>query len=109
MILPTPLMNTGIIATLIRVRNIVNHSTYTLRYDSLKEQLTHHYQEITVQNYLNLSNRTHAFDQWLNQNIQLDWVKAEVVKDAPDKIQAEPKEQHLNFQMVKRPDIDSKC
>lgn len=88
------------------VRNIVNHSTYTLRYDSLKEQLTHHYQEITVQNYLNLSNRTHAFDQWLNHNIQLDWVKAEVVKDAPDKIQAKAKkEQHLNFQMVKRLDI----
>ena len=55
---------------------------------------------------MNLSNRTHAFDQWLNHNIQLDWVKAEVVKDAPDKIHAKAKkEQHLNFQMVKRLDI----
>lgn len=85
------------------VRNIVNHNKYTLRYDSLKEQLTKHYQEITVQNYLDLSNRTHDFDQWLNHNIQLDWVKAEVVKDAPDKIQAKAKkEQHLDFQMVNR-------
>ena len=85
------------------VRNIVNHNTYTLRYDGLKEQLTKHYQEITVQNYLDLSNRTHDFDQWLDHNIQLDWVKAEVVKDAPDKIRARAKkEQHLNFQMVKR-------
>ena len=85
------------------VRNIINHNTYTLRYDGLKEQLTKHYQEITVQNYLDLSNRTHDFDQWLDHNIQLDWVKAEVVKDAPDKIRARAKkEQHLNFQMVKR-------
>lgn len=85
------------------VRNIVNHNKYTLRYDSLKEQLTKHYQEITVQNYLDLSNRTHDFDQWLNHNIQLDWIKAEVVKDAPDKIQAKAKkEQHLDFQMVNR-------
>lgn len=85
------------------VRNIVNHNTYTLRYDSLKEQLTQHYQEVTNQNYLDLSNRTHDFDQWLNHNIQLDWVKAEVVKDSPDKIRAKAKkEQHLNFQMVKR-------
>lgn len=85
------------------VRNIVNHNAYTLRYEGLKDQLTKHYQEITTQNYLNLSNRTHDFDQWLNHNIQLDWVKAEVVKDSPDKIQAKAKkEQHLNFQMVKR-------
>jgi len=88
------------------VRSIVNHNKYTLRYDNLKEQLTRHYREITVQNYLDLSNRTHDFDQWLNHNIQLDWVKAEVVKDSPDKIQAKAKkEQHLNFQMVKRLDI----
>lgn len=87
------------------VRNIVNHNAYTLRYDGLKEQLTKHYQEITTQNYLDLSNRTHDFDHWLNHNIQLDWVKAEVVKDSPDKIQAKAKkEQHLNFQMVKRLD-----
>ena len=87
------------------VRNIVNHNKYNLRYESLKEQLSQHYHEITVQNYLNLSNRTQDFEQWLNHNIQLDWVKAEVVKDAPDKIQDKAKkEQHLNFQMVKRLD-----
>lgn len=91
------------------VRNIVSHNKYNLRYEGLKEQLTKHYQEITVQNYLDLSNRTHDFDQWLNHNIQLDWVKAEVVKDAPDKIQAKAKkEQHLNFQMVKRLEIPTK-
>lgn len=84
------------------VRNIVNHQQYTLRYESLKAQLYTHYQEITVQNYLDLSNRTHDFDQWLNNNIQLDWVKAEVIKDSPDKIKAKAKkEQQLNFQMIK--------
>ena len=88
------------------VRNIVDHDKYNLRYEGLKQQLTHHYQEITVQNYLDLSNRTHDFDQWLNHNIQLDWVKAEVVKDSPDKIRDKAKkEQHLNFQMVNRLDI----
>ena len=88
------------------VRNVVDHDKYNLRYEGLKQQLTHHYQEITVQNYLDLSNRTHDFDQWLNHNIQLDWVKAEVVKDSPDKIRDKAKkEQHLNFQMVNRLDI----
>ncbi|WP_445116666.1 phospholipase D family protein [Acinetobacter sp. WZC-1] len=85
------------------VRQIVNASQYTLRYPDLKEQLTRHYKEITVQNYLDLSNRSNDFDNWLNNHIQLDWVKAEVVKDSPEKIKDKAKkEQHLNFQMVKR-------
>ncbi|MBU3847805.1 MAG: phospholipase D family protein [Candidatus Acinetobacter avistercoris] len=85
------------------VKNIVNHQQYTLRYHDLKRQLEDHYQEITVQNYLDLSNRTHDFDRWLKNDIQLDWVKAEVIKDSPEKINAKAKkEQHLNFQMVER-------
>lgn len=85
------------------VRNIVNHQQYTLRYEGLKEQLKDHYEEITVQNYLNLSNLTHDFDHWLNTEIQLDWVKAEVIKDSPEKIKAKAKkEEHLNFQMLQR-------
>lgn len=85
------------------VKNIVNHQQYTLRYHDLKRQLEEHYQEITVQNYLDLSNRTHDFDRWLKNDIQLDWVKAEVIKDSPEKINAKAKkEQHLNFQMVER-------
>lgn len=85
------------------VRNIVNHQQYTLRYDSLKAQLSQHYREISVQNYLDLSNRTHDFDHWLNHDIQLDWVKAQVIKDSPEKINAKAKkEEHLNFQLVER-------
>ncbi|OTG80042.1 phospholipase D family protein [Acinetobacter sp. ANC 4648] len=88
------------------VRKIVNAQQYNLRYESLKEQLTQHYEEITVQNYLDLSNRSNDFDNWLNQHIQLDWVKAEVIKDAPDKVKAKAKkEEHLNFQMVKHLEI----
>lgn len=84
------------------VGRIVNPQQYTLRYESLKEQLTQHYEEATVQNYLDLTNRSNDFDNWLSHHIQLDWVKAEVVKDSPDKIKDKAKkEQHLNFQMVK--------
>lgn len=83
------------------VRQLVKASQYHLRYDSLKQQLTQHYEENKVQNYLNLSNLSNDFDNWLEHHIQLDWVKAEVVKDAPDKIRAKAKkEEHLNFQMI---------
>ncbi|MBA1105730.1 phospholipase D family protein, partial [Escherichia coli] len=37
---------------------------------------------------------------WLNDSIQFDWVKAEVVKDSPSKIKSRAKkEEHLNFQL----------
>ena len=84
------------------VRDIVSHN-YTLRFESLKQQLTQHYEEVTVQNYLDLSNKTHDFDNWLNHDIQLDWVKAEIIKDSPEKIKAKAKkEEHLNFQLIQR-------
>lgn len=73
------------------VRQIVNPAQYNLRYEGLKQQLTQHYEGITVQNYLDLSNRSNDFDNWLNNHVQLDWVKAEVVKDSPDKIRAKAK------------------
>ena len=84
------------------VRDIVSHN-YTLRFESLRQQLTQHYEEVTVQNYLDLSNKTHDFDNWLNHDIQLDWVKAEIIKDSPEKIKAKAKkEEHLNFQLIQR-------
>ncbi|QCO20159.1 phospholipase D family protein [Acinetobacter cumulans] len=83
------------------VKQLVNPRHYTLRFPELKQQLEKHDQEVTVQNYLNLANRSHAFDNWLNNSIQLDWVKAEVVKDSPSKIKAKAKkEEHLNFQLL---------
>ena len=83
------------------VRDIVNHHQHTLRYESLKQQLEKHQQDPRVTNYLDLANRSKAFDKWLEQNIQLDWVEAEVVKDHPSKIRSKSKkEDHLNFQLV---------
>ena len=83
------------------VQQIVSPQQHLLRYDSLKQQLEAHYQQATVQNYLDLTTRSHAFDQWLDQNIRFDWVKAEVVKDSPDKIKSKAKkEEHLNFQLI---------
>ncbi|MGE8540384.1 phospholipase D family protein [Acinetobacter sp. ANC 3813] len=83
------------------VKQLVNPRHYSLRFDGLKQQLNDFNQEITVQNYLNLANRSHAFDNWFNNQIQFDWVKAEVVKDSPSKIKAKAKkEEHLNFQLL---------
>ena len=83
------------------VRQLVNPRHYSLRFDGLKQQLDDFNQEITIQNYLDLANRSHAFDNWFNNQIQFDWVKAEVVKDSPSKIKAKAKkEEHLNFQLL---------
>ncbi|ANF82430.1 phospholipase [Acinetobacter sp. NCu2D-2] len=83
------------------VKTIVNPRHYTLRYDSLKQQLDDYNHEATVQNYLDLANRSQRFNQWLDHSIDLDWVEAEVVKDHPSKIKSKAKkEEHLNFQLL---------
>ena len=83
------------------VRQLVNPRHYTLRFDGLKQQLEAYNKEATVVNYLDLANRSHAFENWLNNDIQFDWVKAEVVKDSPSKIKSKAKkEEHLNFQLL---------
>ena len=83
------------------VREIVDPHAHHLSYESLKQQLDEHYQQITVQNYLNLAKHSYTIDSLMNRNIPLDWVKAEVVKDSPDKIRAKAKkEEHLNFQLI---------
>ena len=85
------------------VKQIVNPRHYALRFESLKQQLEQHSQKITVQNYLDLATRSHAFEKWLNSSIQFDWVKAEIVSDSPSKIKSKAKkEQHLNFQLLNR-------
>lgn len=83
------------------VKNIVNARHYELRYDSLKQQLHDYNQDVSVKNYLDLANRSRAFDEWLENSIQLDWVSADVVKDSPSKIKNKAKEEeHLNFQLL---------
>lgn len=74
---------------------IVNANHYSLRYEGLKTQLARHYQEVTVQNYLDLANRSQAFEHWLNDSIQFDWVKAEVVKDSPSKTKSRAKKKNI--------------
>lgn len=68
------------------VKQLVNPRQHLLRYDSLKKQLTEHQQRIVVQNYLNLANRANEFNAWLYHDLKLDWVKATIVSDKPDKI-----------------------
>lgn len=84
-----------------QVKTIVNSNNYTLNFESLKSQLNEYNHDASVQNYLDLANRSQNFNQWLDQNIQLDWVDAEVVKDSPSKIKSKAKkEEHLNFQLL---------
>lgn len=92
------------------VLQIVSPTQNTLRYESLKEQLINNYQQASVQNYLDISTRSDDFNLWLEHHKDWEWVKAEVVKDSPDKIRAKAKkEQQLNFQLQNRlsvPDHD---
>lgn len=90
------------------VLQIVSPKQNTLRYEGLKQQLIENYQQATVQNYLDISNRSNDFNHWLSHYTDWEWVKAEVVKDSPDKIRAKAKkEQQLNFQLNARLDKPS--
>lgn len=87
------------------VQQIVSPTQNTLRFEGLKQQLIENYQQASVQNYLDISNRSNDFNNWLNHYAEWEWVKAEVVKDSPDKIRAKAKkEQQLNFQLKTRLD-----
>ena len=84
-----------------KVQEVVKQSAHHLSYESLKRQLDEHYTRITVQNYLDLTSNSQAIDSLMSRDIQLDWVKAEVVKDSPDKIKSKAKKkEHLNFQLI---------
>ena len=84
-----------------KVQEVVNQSAHHLSYESLKRQLHEHYERVTVQNYLDLTSNSQAIDSLMSRDIQLDWVKAEVVKDSPDKIKSKAKKkEHLNFQLI---------
>lgn len=83
------------------VREIVNPKSHRLSYESLKQQLDDHYKKSTVQNYLDLTSESTAITSLMNREIALDWVKAEVVKDSPDKVKSKAKKhEHLNFQLI---------
>lgn len=87
------------------VLDVVDYRKSPLRFPELKAELDAHAHETTIQNYLNLANRSQTFETWLNGNIQLDWVEADVVKDSPSKIKSRaPKEEHLNFQLLQHLD-----
>ena len=86
-----------------KVQEVVKQSAHRLSYDSLKQQLDEHYKRITVQNYLDLTSNSQAIDSLMSRNIPLDWVKAEVVKDSPDKIKSKAKKkEHLNSQLIQQ-------
>ncbi|MCH7337717.1 phospholipase D family protein [Acinetobacter sp. NIPH 2699] len=83
------------------VREIVKQRSHRLSYESLKHQLDEHYKLVTVQNYLDITNHSQTIHALMRQEISLNWVKAEVVKDSPDKIKSKAKkEEHLNFQLL---------
>lgn len=82
------------------VANLVDPKKYDLSFESLKQQVADHSQLATVQNYLNLTSRTNTFDQWLKNDIQLNWVKAHVVKDPPNKTKSLAKEDEYLYHQL---------
>ena len=83
------------------VREIVKPESFRLSYASLNHQLEVHYQQINVQNFLDMTSNSQVIDALLAQQLQLNWVQAEVVKDSPDKIKSKAKKsEHLNFQLL---------
>lgn len=85
------------------VQGLVDPQRHTLRFESLNKQLDDYYKEISVQNYLDLANRSQDFERWLHYDIRFSWVTAHVLKDSPAKIrnQSSP-EQYLNQQLLKK-------
>ena len=83
-----------------RAQDLINAQKHQLRYPELKAQLDEHRQQINVQNYLDLANRSQAVQQWLNEKIAFNWVEATVLKDHPAKIKGNsPKEDYLYYQL----------
>jgi putative cardiolipin synthase len=82
------------------VDQVINAKDHRLTLASMREQLAHHRVTVAVQNYLNLTKEQAEFNQWLQAKPQLEWVKAHLVHDAPEKIDKDAKpEEHLTFQM----------
>lgn len=71
-----------------------------LSMQSLRKQLEKNWFDNTVEDYLGILTSSISFDEWFNENLPLEWVNAQVIKDSADKIKKDAsKEQHLNFQM----------
>ena len=86
-----------------KVQEVVNQSAHHLSYESLKRQLDEHYERVTVQNYLDLTSNSQAIDSLMSRDIQLDWVKAEVVKDSPTRFKSKAKERTPQFPAYSAP------
>lgn len=73
------------------VRDIVNHRRHQLRYPQLVEQLNHFYQ---TENFNKIQQDVDSFNQWLNHDLSLDWVKAQAFIDPVEKVrkQANPQD-----------------
>lgn len=83
------------------IQQVTHANRHRLSYTSLRKQLEEHWFKSNVQDYLNILSSSLSFDTWFNQNLNLQWVNAVVVKDSADKIQKHaPREEHLNFQMA---------
>ncbi|MFB2578343.1 MULTISPECIES: phospholipase D family protein [unclassified Acinetobacter] len=57
-----------------------------LSYASLRKQLDHHWQNSNIASTLSHPLGRGKFDQWFNEELDLEWVKAKVITDPADKI-----------------------
>lgn len=82
------------------VNQIVNSKKHHLTIENLRRQLKQHRKTTEVQNYLNLTKEQAEFNDWLQGAPQLEWVKAHLVHDSPEKIDKDSNPaEHLAFQM----------
>jgi cardiolipin synthase C len=85
------------------VVNLIDPKKYRLDFYNLKQQVADHSQLASVQNFLDLTARADAFEQWLQNDIQLNWVEASVVKDPPNKIKSlANKDEYLYAQLAEQ-------
>ncbi|MCH4246352.1 phospholipase D family protein [Acinetobacter populi] len=83
------------------ITQVAKSYQHRLSYQSLRKQLEANWFKSNVQDDLNILSSSLSFDNWFNQNLNLEWVSAIVVKDSADKINKDtPQEQHLNFQLA---------
>lgn len=82
------------------VQRLVKASSHRLTLASLRLQLDKHLQQDKVKRYLAQAKSDMAFEDWLNTEPPFQWVTAQLVQDAPEKINKHAKRsEHLAFQL----------
>lgn len=82
------------------VEQLSAYKASKLSYSSVRRQLKDHWFISNINDEMGILSSALKFDSWFNQNLKFEWVKAQVVKDAADKIRQDAAPQdYLTFQL----------